>query len=99
MPITAEMAERRKHDIENLARSAFQIKCEPKVLLWWALFIRASVERSREWRHTMECYLGELRPSRSSKNMGLCNCGEGQVSSQFGSNKKWGKFALFVTRV
>jgi len=32
-PVTTEIAERHKHDIESLARNALLIKCEPKVLL------------------------------------------------------------------
>jgi len=98
LPLTYEVGTKHKRDIEDLARHAISVECDAKVFAWWADFIQASIERSREWSHSEPCYANELARTHIEGRVMLCSCGAGKVSPEFRSRKDWGKFAPFVTR-
>jgi hypothetical protein len=99
-PLTNETAKTHRRDIVDLARRAVSIECDAKVLVWWADFIQASIERSREWSHSERCYENELAHAHIEDRVMLsrCSCGTGKVSPEFRSRKDWAKFAPLIDR-
>ena len=59
--ITSEILEDHLKEVKHLMQHSFPIKCEPEVFRWWTLFIQASIERSRYWTHSSQCYTNRLK--------------------------------------
>jgi len=97
-PLTPEVLERHIYDIENLARRSLPVQCDSDGFRWWTLFIQASVERSRKWSHSSDCYANDLPGVAYFLDTLICSCGEGKVSAEFSANRLWKKFAPFVTQ-
>lgn len=95
-PMTDDLFKTNTDDIIRLTAYSYPVKCRPKALRWWLLFLRASIERSRQWSHSSECYVAEH--PRLSYIDAICSCGQGKVSAKFSANTQWAKFAPFVTR-
>ena len=98
-PMTDYVFETHTDDIINLAERSCRVQCDREELSWWLSFLRASIERSRPWSHSSECYATK-RPHLSFVDVTpICDCGRGKaVSAEFRANAEWAMFAPFVTR-
>lgn len=63
----------------------------------WTTYIRASVERSRSWKHESGCP-GKLQDGMVDHlQQFLCRCGAGKVKKEFEAIDEWKPFTPFVT--
>lgn len=99
LPLFPELVSRYSKELAVLRdKRAVVLRCTVDSYRLWTLYIKASVERSRSWKHRFDC-TGKLQDGMPDHlQQFLCRCGAGKVTKEFERVKDWKAFAPFVTR-
>ena len=101
LPLTPRLVKDLASELHALNQhGAVTIRCVDASYKLWGLYLAASIERSRDWVHSMHCHRTVSRKSSSIQPFEdlICECGTGKVSDEFKAVKEWKAFRPFVTR-
>lgn len=99
LPLVPELVATFGNELYQLfSKGGFSLENTEAAYELWTLFIKASVERSRNWSHKPNCP-GKLRDQTVDQlQQFLCRCGAGKTTEEFVEVREWQTFKPFVTR-